>query len=114
MAQVLYSLEGNDYLITVDAFIGYWEVDEMSQTTAQAVIHKTKQHFARYGIPDRVYTDNGPQFDSAEYTRFADDCQFEHYTSSPYLVQSNFLIEAAVKTQRHFRRRQQKQIKTSG
>ena len=64
--QDLYSLEGNDYLITVDAFSGYWEVDEMSQTTAQAVIHKTKQHFARYGIPDRVYTDNGPQFDSAE------------------------------------------------
>ena len=98
VAQVLYSLEGNDYLITVDAFSGYWEVDEMSQTTAQAVIHKTKQHFARYGIPDRVYTDNGPQFDSAEYTRFADDWQFEHYTSSPYHAQSNGLIEAAVKT----------------
>ena len=30
VAQDLYSLEGNDYLITVDAFSGYWEVDEMS------------------------------------------------------------------------------------
>ena len=45
-----------------------------------------------------VYTDNGPQFDSAEYTGFAHDGQFEHYTSSPYHAQSNGLVEAAVKT----------------
>ena len=71
VAQDLYSHGGNNYLITVDAFSGYWEVDEMPQTTSLAVIHKTKQHFACFGIPDRVYTDNGPQFDCAEYTRFA-------------------------------------------
>ena len=58
VAQDLYILDGNNYLITVDAFIGYWEVDPMSQTTAQAIVHKTKQHFARYGILDRLYTDN--------------------------------------------------------
>jgi len=68
----------------VDAFSGYWEVDKLLQTTSQAVIDVTKQHFAHYGISDRVYTDNGPQFDCAEYTRFANDWQFEHYASSPY------------------------------
>ena len=98
VAQNLYTLDGNNYLITVDAFSGYWEVDPMSQTTAQAIVHKTKQHFARYGIPDRLYTDNGPQFDCAEFTRFAYEWKFEHHTSSPYHSQSNGLIEAAVKT----------------
>ena len=98
VAQDLYTLDGNNYLITVDAFSGYWEVDPMSQTTAQAIVHKTKQHFARYGIPDRLYTDNGPQFDCAEFTRFAYEWKFEHHTSSPYHSQSNGLIEAAVKT----------------
>ncbi|KAK2557053.1 Retrovirus-related Pol polyprotein from transposon 17.6 [Acropora cervicornis] len=98
VAQDLYSFQGNNFLITVDAFSGYWEVDKLPQTTSPAVIDVTKQHFARYGIPDRVYTDNGPQFDCAEYTRFSNAWQFEHYTSSPYHSQSNGIVEAAVKT----------------
>lgn len=52
VAQDLYSFEGNNYLITVDAFSGYWEVNKLPQTTFQVVIDMTKQHFARYGIPD--------------------------------------------------------------
>ena len=95
VAQDLYIHDGNNYLLTVDAFSGYWEVDEMTQTTAEAVVHKTKQHFA--GIPDRAYTDSVPQFGCAEYETFASNWKFEHYTSSPYHAQSNGLVEAAVK-----------------
>ena len=62
VAQDLYTLETDDYLITVDAFSGFWETDKLPETSAETVIEKTKEHFARYGIPDRVYTDNGPQF----------------------------------------------------
>ncbi|KAK2549435.1 Uncharacterized protein P5673_030110, partial [Acropora cervicornis] len=53
VAQDLYSFQGNNFLITVDAFSAYWEVDKLPQTTSPAVIDVTKQHFARYGIPDR-------------------------------------------------------------
>ena len=49
VAQDLYSLEGKNFLITVDAHNGYWEVDELSQPTAANIISKTKQQFARYG-----------------------------------------------------------------
>ena len=98
VVQDMYSFQGNNYLITVDPFSGNWEVDKLPQTTSQAVIDVTEQHFARYGIPDLVYTDNGPQFDCAEYTRFSNDWRFEHYKSSPYHSQSNRMVEAAVKT----------------
>ncbi|XP_032237818.1 uncharacterized protein K02A2.6-like [Nematostella vectensis] len=98
VAQDLYTLNGKDFLITVDAYSGFWEVDELTQATAANVINKTKQHFAHYGIPDRVYSDNGPQFANAEYTTFASSWKFEHQTSSPYHSQSNGLIEAAVKS----------------
>ena len=54
VAQDMYSFGGSNYLITVDAFSGYWEVDKLLQTTSQAVIDETKQHFAHTGIPDRV------------------------------------------------------------
>ena len=98
VAQDLYTLDGYIYLITVDAFSGYWEVHPMSQTTDQAIVYKTKQNFARNGIPDRLYTDNVPQFDCAEFTRFVYVWKFEHHTSLPYHSQSNGLIGAAVKT----------------
>jgi hypothetical protein len=108
IAQDLYSLGGKDFLITVDAYSGFWEVDELPQTTATDVINKTKQHLARYGIPDRVYSDNGPQFDCAEYASFADDWQFEHISSSPYHKQSNGLVEAAVKSAKTLQKKAQR------
>jgi len=52
-----------------------------------------------------VYTDNGPQFDCAEYTRFANHWQFENLTSSPYHSQSNGLVEAAVKMAKMLQRK---------
>ena len=107
-SQDLYSLGGQDFLITVDTYSGFWEVDELPQTTAADVINKTKQHLARYGIPDRVYSDNGSHFDCTEYAPFADDWQFEHFTSSPYRKQSNGLLEAAVKSAKTLNKKAQK------
>jgi len=33
--------------------------------------NKLKPHLVRYGLPDRLTTDNGPQFDCAEFQKFA-------------------------------------------
>ena len=38
---------------------------------------------ARYWIPDILVTDNGPQFDTAEFDNFAKTWGFEHTPSSP-------------------------------
>jgi len=51
--------------------------------TARVVINKLKPHLARYGLPDRLTTDNGPQFDCAEFPKFAAEHQFEHVKTSP-------------------------------
>ena len=53
---------------------------------------------ARHGIPDRLISDNGPQFSSGEFQRFAKQYEFEHVTSSPGYPQSNGKSENAVKT----------------
>ena len=62
VAQDLFSWHKNDFLITVDYYSDYWELDELTDTTSLAIIDCTKKHFARYGVPNRVITDNGPQF----------------------------------------------------
>ena len=73
------------------------ELDQLPDTLSSTVIAKTKEHFGRYGIPETVISDNGPQFCSHEYTTFAKEWDFTHVTSSPYHSQSNGKAESAVK-----------------
>ena len=57
-----------------------------------------KSIFARHGIPEKVISDNGPQFSSHEFSQFASTYCFEYVTSSPYFPQSNGEAERAVQT----------------
>ena len=61
---------GENYLVTVDFYSDYFELDLLADTTAESVIKATKCHFARHGIADMV-TDNGPQYFSTLFTKFA-------------------------------------------
>lgn len=97
VAMDIFSLEGEDYLITVDYYSDFWEVDKLSNVTSKTVINCSKVHFSRYGVPDVVVSDNGGQFDSDEFREFARDWEFEHVTTSPYHSQSNGKVESAVK-----------------
>ena len=94
----LFTIQGRDYLVTVDCYSTFIEVDNLTSTTSKAVIAKLKQHFARHGIPDVVISDNGPQFSSEDFRTFATKWNFTHQTSSPGNSQSNGAAEAAVKT----------------
>lgn len=61
-------------------------------------ILQLKRIFSRQGIPDILFTDNGPQFDSREFANFSTEWQFQHITSSPRYPQSNGEVERAVQT----------------
>lgn len=98
VATDLFELEGTHYLVTVDYYSRYIEVQKLQSTTAPSVVTALKAVFTRYGIPAVVMSDNGPQFMSKEMEEFADSYNFKHLTSSPYYPQSNGLAERAVKT----------------
>ena len=83
-------------------------MDKLDNTHAETVILKSKQHFARYGIPDEVHSDNGPQFDCEAYANFAGEWKFLHNPSSPYHSQANGLAESAVKTAKNLIRKTNK------
>lgn len=93
----LMTIKGYDYLITVDYFSNFWEIDHLPNLKASAVIRKLKAHFARYGLPSILISDNGPQFVCDEFKKFAQEYDFEHRTSSPHYPQSNGKAESAVK-----------------
>ena len=49
--------------------------------------------FARYGIPGQLVSDNGSQFMSRYFLKFAKKRDFEHLTSSPHHNKSENLQE---------------------
>jgi len=93
----LFQLYGKHYLVMVDHYSDYFELDSLRSTTASAVIKVMKRNFACHGIPDECFSDNGPQFDSYEYSRFTWDYGFNPVKLSPYYSHGNGKAESAVK-----------------
>ncbi|XP_064459049.1 uncharacterized protein LOC135369387 [Ornithodoros turicata] len=58
------------FLVVVDAFSKWPEVIVMSSTTASHAVDVILTIFARNGIPERIVTDNGPQFTSSVFMQF--------------------------------------------
>ena len=94
----LFDLNGTAFVVTVDDYSSFFEVDKLRSNTAEEVVKKLKVHLARYGIPDQLVSDNGQPFSSAKFQEFANLYGFEHVTSSPIFAQSNGKAENAVKT----------------
>ena len=57
----LFELEGEHHIIVVDYFSQYPEVIKLKSSNSVAVINALKAVFSRYGIPEILRTDNGPQ-----------------------------------------------------
>lgn len=94
----LFEINSKTFLVLVDYYSGFIEVDQIRDTKSEFIIRICKSHFARYGIPDTLITDNGPQFDSETFKSFVQQYGFQHCTSSPHYPQSNGRAEKAVQT----------------
>ena len=94
----LYDYGGSVYLIIVDYYSRFIEIARLYSTTTRATVSRVKDVFARWGIPVTVISDNGPQFGSQEFARFAHEYGFEHVTTSPHYPQANGAVERAVQT----------------
>ena len=84
------------YMVVVDYYSRYIELVYLAYTITHTVTAKLKCMFARFGIPNLLVSDNGPQFSSKEFRQFADLLGFTHQTSSPYYPQVNGQSERAV------------------
>ena len=91
-------LDRQAFLIAVDYYSGYFEVQDLSHTTSSRVITVLKSGFARHGIPATMISDNGPHFNSEDFKSFSKEWDFHHITLSPYHAQSNGRVENAAKT----------------
>lgn len=86
---------GKDYLVIVDYFSRWVEVCVLKWKTANEVIKKCKEVFARVGIPTILIADNVP-FNSCQFNNFAREWGVQINNSSPRYPVSNGLSEKFV------------------
>ena len=94
----LFEWKKSVYLLIIDYYSRWIEVAKLDRPTADSVITHSSSIFARHGIPETVISDNGPQYVSEAYSKFAQQYGFKHHTSSPYHPQGNGEAERAVQT----------------
>ena len=58
----MFSYKAKDYLILMDYYSNFGEIDLLPNTESNTVVRKLKAQYARYGIPDILMSDNGPQY----------------------------------------------------
>src|SRR5258705_13753750 len=61
---------GVTYLVTVDAYSKWLEVEPVASSAAATTISALRRLFATHGIPDVIVTDNGSTFKSEEFQSF--------------------------------------------
>ena len=94
----IFHLDGVNYLLVVDYYSKFPEVEILPQMTAYHVISALKHIFARNGIPDTIVSDNARQFACSEFHQFTQEWEINHHTSSPTYPQSNGQAERCVQT----------------
>lgn len=92
----LFTWENKHYLIVVDYYSRYFEVKQLPDLKSTTVISRIKAIYARWGVSEKLVSDNGPCYSSQEFANFASEWDFLHVTSSPHFHQSNGLAEKYV------------------
>jgi len=93
----IFTLSGKNYMVTVDHYSGFFEIDDLPTVSSETIIKKLKPHFSRYGVPVKFITDNARQYVSEEIELFFQAWKCKHKTSSPYYPKGNATAEATVK-----------------
>ncbi len=86
------------FFLVVDSQSKWLEVEIMPSTTSNAIIEKLRDMFARYGLPEQLVSDNGPQFISNEFSQFMKLNGIKHSLVAPYHPRSNGQAERFVQT----------------
>ncbi|XP_033108214.1 uncharacterized protein K02A2.6-like [Anneissia japonica] len=94
--------DGNNFLVLIDSHSKWLEVVHMKSTTSSRTIEELKLIYSRYGLPEEVVSDNGPQFVSAEFKSFCDKNKIKHTCSPVYHAATNGAAKRAVSSKRGF------------
>jgi hypothetical protein len=92
--------QGNKYAILAVEFLTRWpEAIPAKTATASEAAHFIYNHLiCRYGIPQSIQSDNGPQFANEVIENLTNILQIRHQFSTPYYPQANGRAERLIGT----------------
>ena len=93
-----FEIDKQMFHLIVDAHSKWMEVYIMENTSSKATIATFRKMISSYGLPDRIHTDNGPQYISEEFKAFIKQNGIQHSLSAPYHPSTNGQAEICVKT----------------
>ena len=95
----LFEIKGQHFLIVVDYYSKFPIVKQIDKNRSSVQIIKLMRNiFSEFGIPEKVVSDNGPQYSSSEFRSFAESWGFVHSTTSPNRPQGNGFVERQIQT----------------
>jgi transposase InsO family protein len=75
--------------VSIDTFIKWMEATPVVNITQKAAVKFLQSIIYRFGVPQRVLTDNGTQFKGAKFLRCCADFRIHHQPSSVAHPQTN-------------------------
>lgn len=91
-------LESRMFLVVVDAHSKWPEVAVMKGTSSEKTVEALISIFSRFGLPQQLVSDNGPQLVSEEFRKFMEENGIQHIKSAPYHPATNGLAERFIQT----------------
>ncbi|CAH8582717.1 unnamed protein product [Dicrocoelium dendriticum] len=80
--------------LVATCFYSKWpEVHLCGEVTTASIIRWLKYMFSRFGLPEEIVTDNGPQFTSHEFHSFLQLHAIRHSRTTPYNPAANGMVE---------------------
>ena len=83
----------DQFLVVIDCRSKWLEVRHVSSTTTQRTVGELRLIFAKHVLPEKVVSDNGPQFTYNEIAEFMSKNGIKHTLVPPYHPQSNGAAE---------------------
>ena len=93
----LFEIDGKHFLIIADKYSKFPLVDEVTANkTSKGVTDAVSRYCAIFGRPEKIFSDNGPQYSGKAFQDFINQWGISHVTSSPTYSQSNGFIERQI------------------
>ena len=83
----LFVLPQGKFVVLLNYYSKYFKLIELKDSTSATLINCLQQHTSLHRMPEILYSDNSPEFNSLEFRQFAKAYEFQHATSSPWFAE---------------------------
>ena len=85
-------------LVTIDCYSGYILLDPMRSQTASVVVARLNDNIRKFGLAEKILSDNGPCFKADKFSEYCEIMEIEHISTSPHYHEGNGRVERAIQT----------------